>query len=342
MSEGTEFEVFDTVQGALSTCTGERWEQLLVRHLGRTLDRGSALSVSVGLPDAAAFRARIRSGTLGNLRYWHQEADAHVARIRDAADPGAERQILIVQLSGASWLTVAGHRERLCPGDMAFVRHVDEVRFEHEGRIEQLVLMLQLEEAMLPECVRPFRLDGALGKLAFRWVRDGCLAATSIPVHLAAGLAQMLSRLVAQALVMHPRPIEARADGAITVRAIEEYIERRLSDPCLSLGHIAQAFGCSVRTLHRAFSRSGKPSLGRYVWRKRVEAGAALLRAPAMASRTLTDIALELGFSSSAHFSTLFREAFDMTPSEYRRSFLGATLTNRVAGMDLHGLPQAA
>jgi AraC-like DNA-binding protein len=60
-----------------------------------------------------------------------------------------------------------------------------------------------------------------------------------------------------------------------------------------------------------------------------------------MASRTLTDIALELGFSSPAHFSTLFREAFEMTPSEYRRNFLGAA-TPRRAGMPLHDLAQAA
>jgi AraC-like DNA-binding protein len=81
-----------------------------------------------------------------------------------------------------------------------------------------------------------------------------------------------------------------------------------------------------VRTLHRAFKRPGVPSLGRYLWRRRVEVGAEVLRAPGAASRTLTEIALDLGFSSSAHFSTLFREAFGVTPSEYRRRTQMATV----------------
>jgi AraC-like DNA-binding protein len=44
-----------------------------------------------------------------------------------------------------------------------------------------------------------------------------------------------------------------------------------------------------------------------------------VLRAPHSASRTLTDIALDLGFSISVHFSTLLRVAFGVTPSEYRK-----------------------
>jgi AraC-like DNA-binding protein len=144
----------------------------------------------------------------------------------------------------------------------------------------------------------------------------------AIPGRVAPDLAQLLSGLLGQAVLAEgckpgPRP----GSRGISRRAIEDYIEQRLADPCLSLRRIAQAFGCSVRTLHRSFNKPGVPSLARYLWRRRVEASAALLRATAFSARALTDIALDLGFYSSAHFSTLFREAFGVTPSEYRRGF---------------------
>jgi AraC-like DNA-binding protein len=33
---------------------------------------------------------------------------------------------------------------------------------------------------------------------------------------------------------------------------------------------------------------------------------------------SITDLALDLGFSSHSHFTSVFRKAFGMTPSQYR------------------------
>jgi AraC-like DNA-binding protein len=185
------------------------------------------------------------------------------------------------------------------------------------------MLVMELAEAIqaLPAGLRQFHPDCALPKLAFRWVRDGCLASGVIPIDLGTCIAQLLSGLLAQAFVVQAlaRQEQPSVGSGISTQAIQEYIEHRLADPCLSLRRISQAFGCSVRTLHRAFNRPGAPSLGSYLWRRRVEVSAEILRVPGAASRTLTQIALDLGFSSSAHFSTLFRKAFGVTPSEYRR-----------------------
>jgi AraC-like DNA-binding protein len=209
---------------------------------------------------------------------------------------------------------------QLRPGDVLSVHDVDPVRVRDEGRVEQLVLMLALTDAAkaLPGGLRQFHPDCALAKLAFRWARDGCLAAGVIPIGLGTCIAQLLSGLLAQVFSVQALPREERS-SSISAQAIQEYIEHRLADPCLSLSRISQAFGCSVRTLHRAFNRPGAPSLGSYLWRRRVEVSAEILRAPEAASRTLTQIAIDLGFCSSAHFSTQFRKAFGVTPSEYRR-----------------------
>jgi AraC-like DNA-binding protein len=203
---------------------------------------------------------------------------------------------------------------------MLLVNELEQVCVYDEGRVEQLFLNLRLPDPAgeLPRGIKRLEPDGALGALTFGWVRDICLAALELPAGLADDIGQMLSDLLTQALAAPTT--RARLPGAgIDVRAIETYIEHRLKDPCLSLPRIAQAFGCSVRTLQRAFSRPGAPSLGRYLWRRRVEACAEILRAPSAASRSLSDIALDLGFSSAAHFSTMFRGVFGVTPGQYRR-----------------------
>jgi AraC-like DNA-binding protein len=226
----------------------------------------------------------------------------------------------VLQLSGTSRVEAGPQAMRLRPGDVLSVHDVDMVRVQDEGKVEQLVLMLAITEAVqvLPGGLRQFHPDCALAKLAFRWVRDGCLAAGAIPASLGTCIAQMLSGLLVQAFTAQTLP-RAERPSCISAQAIQEYIEHRIADPCLSLRNIAQAFGCSVRTLHRTFNRPGAPSLGQYLWRRRIEVSAQILRETGAVSRTLTQIAIDLGFCSSAHFSTLFRKAFGVSPSEYRR-----------------------
>lgn len=300
-----------------------RWQSLLRLHLPQT-DDVSLRSVVATLRDTPVFTARIRSGALGPLRYCHLHADAHEVTVTGPARPGSRGQLAIAQLSGASRITAHGEQERLGPGDMVLVHQTEDVRFEHEGRIEQLLMALQLGEAVssLPAGLHAFDAHSPLAKLAYRWSRDSCLGAATLPSRLAGDMAEVLSRLVSCALVEVGAPTPKRTGSSVTKDGIEDYVQQRLTDPCLSVRRIAQAFGCSVRTLQRAFSRSGEPSLARYVWHKRIESCAAILRARPSASMTLTQIALDLGFSNPAHFSTLFREVLGMTPSEYRRQHL--------------------
>jgi AraC family transcriptional regulator len=70
-----------------------------------------------------------------------------------------------------------------------------------------------------------------------------------------------------------------------------------------------------------AFARWFKSTFGvpphRYVLQRRIERAQALLRATAL---PLTHIALECGFYSASHFSTVFKKNIGVTPTEYRIS----------------------
>ncbi len=60
--------------------------------------------------------------------------------------------------------------------------------------------------------------------------------------------------------------------------------------------------------------------MARYILRRRLEESVCALTCVPPQQRTLTEIALELGFGSVTHFGRAFRRCYGMTPSEYRLS----------------------
>ena len=122
-----------------------------------------------------------------------------------------------------------------------------------------------------------------------------------------------------------PTPADDRrgrelADRAETVLA-ERFRER------LGLGPLAALLGVSPGHLCRVFRRVVGASLHGY--REQLRLRAALEEIES--DRDLTDLALELGYSSHSHFTAAFRSCFGETPSAYRRSLAGAGSARRAA-----------
>ncbi len=84
-----------------------------------------------------------------------------------------------------------------------------------------------------------------------------------------------------------------------------------------SLARLAKIAAFSRFHFHRVFRSVTGQTVARFQARLRVER-AALLLGRAGSQRALTDIAAELGFSSSAEFSRSFRAHFSTTPSAFR------------------------
>lgn len=85
----------------------------------------------------------------------------------------------------------------------------------------------------------------------------------------------------------------------------------------LTLDEIAAAVGVSPGYLTQEFSRTEGVPLYKYQIRLRLSR--ALTDLPHY--EDITHLALDLGFSSHSHFGTVFRNAFGVTPSEYRAAF---------------------
>jgi transcriptional regulator GlxA family with amidase domain len=105
------------------------------------------------------------------------------------------------------------------------------------------------------------------------------------------------------------------AHGDREVLAAQEVAERR---PASSVGDLAKASGLEPRTLHRRFLARLGLSPQSYLREVRVERAKRLL---ASGTRSVEDIAGEVGYLDAAGFRRLFKSATGLTPGEYRRRF---------------------
>ncbi|MDD6175608.1 MAG: helix-turn-helix transcriptional regulator [Firmicutes bacterium] len=99
------------------------------------------------------------------------------------------------------------------------------------------------------------------------------------------------------------------------VESIEEYAKLNLSDPGLSLKSLSQNFGLSTTYLGKIFKSIRGVSFSAYVTQCRLERSCAALRET---NRTVSEIAEQVGFSNSTYFTTVFKNAYGVTPSAYR------------------------
>jgi AraC family transcriptional regulator len=123
-----------------------------------------------------------------------------------------------------------------------------------------------------------------------------------------------------------------------------DHIVRDLAEP-LRLEDVSRAAGFSPFHFHRVFKALVGETLNQFVKRLRLERALYLMsHAP---SRSLTDVALECGFSSSSDFSRCFKQSSGAAPSVFdleafrssRREELERTLSGQQGGHSFTTLP---
>lgn len=106
-----------------------------------------------------------------------------------------------------------------------------------------------------------------------------------------------------------------RQEYTARINRVLDYIEHHI-DKELTLEELAGVAHFSPFHFHRVFKAMVGETLHRFIQRLRVEKAATQLSSNPR--KNVTDIALDCGFSGSAAFSRAFREAFQMTPTEWR------------------------
>ena len=88
----------------------------------------------------------------------------------------------------------------------------------------------------------------------------------------------------------------------------------------IGVPEIAQAAGVSPRECTRCFRRSVSLTPVRFLIEYRIQMAAVLLL---RTGQSVSEIAANCGFMSDSYFSKIFREIYNCTPRDYRKSFTG-------------------
>lgn len=100
------------------------------------------------------------------------------------------------------------------------------------------------------------------------------------------------------------------------LKKAKEYINERLNEK-ISLAAVSQAVNLSPYYFARAFKQSTGLTPHQYIIRQRTERAKYLLINNDL---TVSQIALQTGWSSQNHFSTVFNRFYGVTPSKFRRA----------------------
>lgn len=110
---------------------------------------------------------------------------------------------------------------------------------------------------------------------------------------------------------------DSQCQHALFQRLLSE-IQLRYSDPEFSPDDAASALQISTRYLRKILAGQGE-RFSDLLRKKRLQHAAIALADPALAKRSVTDIAYRAGFSDSAHFSHMIKAEFGCSPRQYRQ-----------------------
>ncbi|MGI8485104.1 MAG: helix-turn-helix domain-containing protein [Thermomicrobiales bacterium] len=277
--------------------------------------------VSVPEPEAAPFHVEMKLWNLGQLiissgRFSPQAFNRTPDHVRG---DHIDHYLLFIQGEGQRILQTAGRELLLTPGDIVLMEMGRPCwSIATEGTSNSLYLPRELLRNALPTFDYPHGmvLRNGLSKLLANNVQSMATYLPDIPSGSISSVVDATKNLAFACLAASQNQSTPTPPLETAIRRqIERYIDTNLGDPALSASSICQAFGVSRSTLYRIFDFHA--GVANFIKRRRLQHVRLVLMA-AHDARTLAEIAEDFGFTSSAHFSRSFREAFGYSPSDLR------------------------
>ncbi|MDE7089474.1 MAG: response regulator, partial [Prevotella sp.] len=107
---------------------------------------------------------------------------------------------------------------------------------------------------------------------------------------------------------------EVKGNDELLMERIMKAVNKNLSNSDFNVDMLTQEVGISRAQLHRKMKDMTGISTSEFIRNIRLEQAARLLKEQKV---NVTQVAYAVGFSNLAHFSTIFRKHFGMSPSEY-------------------------
>jgi len=221
--------------------------------------------------------------------------------------------------------TVCFHKDRqlvVDPGEVTLWHGRRSFEFRMPGRFQKLCLIVPIErfESILPgselHAGAHFPAKDALSQLLSSWLGALAEAVFRVDDQTSATLVGVTLDMLAAAMTRSKESVCVAPRTTLFAR-VRAYIDRRLDEPDLFPANIAAAHHISLRYLHFIFNERGL-TVGGWIRMRRLDQCRAALT-DRRRDRSITEIALNWGFSDAAHFSRSFRAAFGTSPREYRR-----------------------
>jgi AraC family transcriptional regulator, positive regulator of tynA and feaB len=274
--------------------------------------------------ESPSFEGRVNYTSVSRLKLCQFEASQHrIAQTVSRANASQHPYVKILfQTHGISYFEQDGRHIEVMPGDcLAYdvsCPHtiVSPGLTRHEVVIvpKELLQERGFRLAKMSACKLSARMG--TGRIAHDFVHAVFDEATKLSPHNAVGVADSLIDLLLLPLREADTMFDRAGPEAMYVRA-QAFIREHLRDPDLCIDQISVALGCTKRYLHMLFSDRGM-TLSDYIWRARLQHCRHELET--QAGKTITDVAFSWGFSSSSHFSRVFRKYFGVVPSSIHKA----------------------
>lgn len=194
-----------------------------------------------------------------------------------------------------------------------FSQPVSHVGYALQVPLEHLALPVDIVQRAAPHLARSPLYDLMSAHLTAVTRDAGQYGEAEVAAGVGRSSIELVRALLLSAADRHPTP----AGSSTLLTQVRAYVAQHLADPDLGPDSIAAALNVSVRHLYGVSARAGF-SIEQWIIDRRLEAARNDLADPAYAKLPVATIARRRGFRSAAHFSRRFRQAYGMTPSEWR------------------------
>jgi AraC-like DNA-binding protein len=268
----------------------------------------------------SGFRAQVGISDFGPVQTTLMTTMPHAVhrtpKLIRQADPEVFKLGCIVR--GGGMMTQDGRRADLGAGDLVLFDTSRPYLAEHAPHIPEFqLLLLRFPRSLLPLPARDLRRLSAVRIPGEKGI--GALSSQFL-LQLAQRMHELspsdTARLSTLTLDQSAVPPHTRR-RALMVQ-IHAFIRDNLGDPNLSPDMIAAAHHISLRYLHKLFQQDGHTVAG-WIRTRRLEQCRRDLANPQLAARPIHAIASWWGFISPARFSQAFRNAYGLSPRQYRQ-----------------------
>jgi AraC-like DNA-binding protein len=278
--------------------------------------------------DPARIRATGTITQLGRLTICSISANAtSAARTSRLVRDGAAFLIVGLPVYGTIRIAQAGRETAVRPGDLVVYDTTEPYTVTVEQGVRGHWFRLPLESLALPEnvirrasasrldCQQPL-VDVVSGYL--RHLAQSAVSLDHCHVEQVDHPTAELVRALVRAQAVGADDVHEALESTLAARILE-YARHHLSDPDLRAAAIARAQHISVRHLYAVLAASDV-SLGDWIREHRLEEIRRELASRESNRRTIEAIARRWGYGDATHFGRTFKQAYGMTPSEWRRT----------------------